>query len=405
MSSPAPPPRSGAPAHSLAAVVLVAVTYVFFLLFAQFGFLQGMRVDGRSSAHIHQVLAAMAVAGVACSLLAPIPARRLGGMRAIAVGLLACALAGGGAAWQFRAGGNGRAPLILVALLTGVGLGFATVALAAALRQLANGRAVGLHAGAGTGLAYFFCNVPAVFGASPAAKAAIVATAAAIGAYVAWRIRDAVRPSEVARVAPLDRYVSRAGIACATAAFFALVWFDSAAFAWLQNSPVMRTRAWSEAAALWTNGGTHAVAALTAGLLLDRRLFGVVLAGALALLVAGANWFSAVGAAGAVAAPIYAAGVSFYSTALAAFAARAGEYANLPRALWRAAPVYAVAGWIGSTAGIGLAEQSGTLPRWAAPLAAAVLCVALLLAARFNAARVAREPSLPLPPGQVHHPR
>jgi cytochrome c oxidase cbb3-type subunit 2 len=47
------------------------------------------------------------------------------------------------------------------------------------------------------------------------------------------------------------------------------------------------------------------------------------------------------------------------------------------RPAWRATWLYALAGWIGSAAGVGLAEQFGRVPLWAAPTAAVVLAVAL----------------------------
>ena len=43
----------------------------------------------------------------------------------------------------------------------------------------------------------------------------------------------------------------------------------------------------------------------------------------------------------------------------------------------RAAWIYAVAGWIGSSAGVGLAEHQRVLPGWAGPVAVAVLALAL----------------------------
>jgi hypothetical protein len=71
-------------------------------------------------------------------------------------------------------------------------------------------------------------------------------------------------------------------------------------------------------------------------------------------------------------------GVSLYSTALAVFAALAPATTRSVPPIWRAAWIFAISGWAGSVAGVGLAEQFGTLPSWAAPSAAAALCLALL---------------------------
>ena len=53
----------------------------------------------------------------------------------------------------------------------------------------------------------------------------------------------------------------------------------------------------------------------------------------------------------------YAAGVSIYSTVLVFYPARVGV-------VGLAALVYAVAGWVGSALGIGVAEQFGWFPVW-----------------------------------------
>src|ERR1700733_682519 len=51
-------------------VCLVAVTYVYFLIFAQFAFLKRLADLAIAGAHLKAVMAAMAVGGILCSLLA-----------------------------------------------------------------------------------------------------------------------------------------------------------------------------------------------------------------------------------------------------------------------------------------------------------------------------------------------
>jgi hypothetical protein len=374
---------AGRPDSPVTAVVLVAAVYIFFLLFAQFGFLQGIRAAGHGVEAIHRVLGAMALAGIAASLAAPRTIAVFGAARVVAAGLDLCALAGAIAALLFCRGYTGMAWLIVVATLTGSGLGLATVALAADLRRLTGARNVGWHVGLGTGLAYFACNLPVLFPASPAAKAWVSGGVAAVGVLVAWlaRNRPAAEPADAGNPAPFFvRWLTPTGIAAATAAFLALVWFDSAAFTAVQNTDTLRAQLWSGDISLWRNGLVHAFAALAAGAALDRRWFAALLTGALALLIVGALLFGRDGVAGTLAASLYVAGVSIYSTALAAFAALAPAIPGRPAPAWRAAWLYGIAGWFGSAAGVGLAEQTGRLPAWAAPAAVVALGAAMATA-------------------------
>ena len=52
-------------------VGLIAVTYVYFLIFAQFAFIHRLDALGISGDHLKSVMAAMAIGGILLSLLAP----------------------------------------------------------------------------------------------------------------------------------------------------------------------------------------------------------------------------------------------------------------------------------------------------------------------------------------------
>ncbi|MBE2214797.1 MAG: hypothetical protein IAE82_13070 [Opitutaceae bacterium] len=364
---------SGGSRISPAAVGLVAAIYVHFLIFAQFGFLQGIRAAGHPVEAIHRVLGAMALAGIAASIATAMALQRREARFAGAIGFALAAAAGGLAAFAFAQPAAGMGMLAAIALLTGAGLGASTVAAAILLRRFTGGHALGVHVGAGTGLAYLVCNFPAFFTASPSDKGWISAAAALAGLGFALAGRTA---APVSSDGPYTGLVSRRIVAMATLGFLALVWFDSAAFTAVQNSADLRDLFWGGPRTLRLIGATHALAALGAGLLIDRGAFRVVLAAAFALLAAGHFGFGSSGAA-LWAGPAYAAGVSLYSTALAAFAALGPGDAGL-RPAWRATWVYALAGWVGSGAGVGLAEQFGRVPLWAAPAAAVVLAASLL---------------------------
>lgn len=357
---------------SPAAVVLVAGIYVHFLIFAQFGFLQGIRAAGHVTEAIHRVLGAMALAGIAASIAAAFALHRREARGVAAAGFGLAAAAGALAGLAFSQPSPSQGMLTVIAVLTGAGLGGATVSAAVLLRRFTAGWQVGLHVGLGTGLAYLACNVPAFFTASPAAKAWGSAAAALAGLLAAL-----LGPAS-ANTSPSFHYTSlgaRRPVAMAALGFLALVWFDSAAFTAVQGSEESRALLWSGPLQLWVIGAPHALAAVAAGVLLDRGALRTVLAAAFVLLAAGHFGFASGGAA-LWAAPTYVAGVSLYSTALAAFAALGPADAGM-RPAWRATWVYALAGWVGSGAGVGLVEQFGRVPLWAAPAAAIVLGTAL----------------------------
>jgi cytochrome c oxidase cbb3-type subunit 2 len=361
-----------------AAVVLVAATYIYFLLFAQFGFLQGIRATGLGADAIKTVLAAMAIAGVAASLVAPRAVDVFGRGGTMGLGLVVCAGAAGSAGFAFAGGIKTIGHLLIAAIGTGAGLGLLAVGVAADLRRLTRARNVGLYAGCGTGIAYFVCNIPSVYGAPPQLKAWGVAILAATVMVVVGCSRGLVGPEETpARALVPTGWTSGRGLPWAVAGFFALVWFDSAAFAALQLAPEIHNRQWGVDASRWINGSTHAIAAVAGGILLDRGLLRSVLAAAMLALMGGAMMFAITGRSGAFAAPLYVTAVSLYSTALVAFAPLSPVEQGRDTAAWRATWIYAFAGWIGSAAGVGLAEHVGRLPVWAAPVAAAMLALAL----------------------------
>lgn len=362
------------------AIGLVGAIYVHFLLFAQFGFLQGIRASGHTSDVVHGVLAAMALAGIVSSFVAAALLRRVGARVVAAVGFLLAAVAGGLAGVYFVDTRVGAGVLGGIAVCTGAGLGAATVATAVLLRRFTGGCRLGLAVGLGTGLAYLLCNIPVVFAASPALKGWVSAGAAAVGGAAALfgSARSGLSPEE-----PEGRLSMSATVVAATAAFLALVWFDSVVFARVQIAPELRGAFWSGTPRLLVIGVTHGIAAAVAGVMLDRGRMVLTLAIAFLLLVIGYLGFETGGSMGWEA-PAYAAGVSLYSTALAAFAAL-GPGGRTLAPEWRAAWIYAVAGWIGSGAGVGLVEQVARVPLWAAPAAAVVLMGSLAILYRVGA--------------------
>src|ERR1039458_6644094 len=72
---------------------LIAITFVYFLIFAQFAFLKRLTVLGITDTHLKAVMAAMAIGGILLSLLAPrVTLYQSPGLR-LRIALTACAAA------------------------------------------------------------------------------------------------------------------------------------------------------------------------------------------------------------------------------------------------------------------------------------------------------------------------
>ncbi len=338
-------PRSG-----WQGIVLITGTYTYFLIFAQFGFLKRLDALGLSDAHLKAVMAAMAIGGILASLAAAWVRVEGNSVSRLQAGLLGCALAAALTVLPM-----GLAGALALAALIGISLGVLTVTLVTHLPLwMGSGKPL-LKIALGTGAAYFISNIPSLFTAAPNAIAITVAVLLAMCIPVAGLqssvVEAAVTPQSESQTNPFFLVLLW---------FTALVWFDSAAFYIMQHAPALHSGAWVGAANLWRTGGIHLSAALLAAWLLARRGLAVTLTSAFALL-AGACLLLLDPAHAGPAAWIYPAGVSFYSVALVAYPAYllAAEVKQRAR---QAGVIYAVAGWIGSAMGIGMAQHLHRVP-------------------------------------------
>ena len=128
---------------------LVAITYVYFLIFAQFAFLKRLASLGVADAHLKAVMAAMAVGGILMSLLAPRLSLWPSASVRLRIAFFACSLAAFLALLPL-----GFATAAALAFLIGTGLGLLTVTLVTHLRQFAGHRNPLLAVGVGTGAGY-----------------------------------------------------------------------------------------------------------------------------------------------------------------------------------------------------------------------------------------------------------
>jgi len=329
---------------------LIAITYVYFLIFAQFAFLKRLTTLGVADAHLKAVMSAMAVGGILCSLL--VPRVRLWPSAALRLhlGLTVCGAAAFLSLLPLNFAGS-----VAVSFLIGAGLGILTVTLVTHLGQWTGRRNSLMMVGLGTGAGYLVCNLPGFFTAS----AELQATAA--GLLCLGGIGVSIVPAPAQSVETDPPFRKTVSFVRVIACFAALVWLDSAAFFIIQNSPSLKAGTWQGSAHLWTNGILHLAAALATAWLLHKRSLWLVLSasflalGSACLLLLHPNhvFFASL---------LYPVGVSLYSVALVAYPSLLAPSASSIERGKQAGWIYAIAGWIGSAMGIGMAQNLGHVP-------------------------------------------
>ncbi len=347
-------------------IALVAVTYIYFLIFAQFAFLGRLAQLGIAGPSIKMVMAAMAGGGIFLSLLAPritwlpSPAHRL------RIAFAGCGLAAGLTMLRFEV-----VQAACIAALIGATLGLLTVTLVTDLRRWTGDRHPILKVGWGTGIGYFICNIPAVFAGSAQFQAAFAALLCIAGFLLTFHA-----PPVVAQPSPngLRRFSFGRALAC----FAVLVWLDSAAFFIIQHAPALKAGTWLGAAHLWTNAFLHLAAAIAAAYMLQRRGLGVVIAAAFASLAFACLLLSQPALIPS-ASLFYPVGVSLYSVALVAYPAFLAQTSNPAQRARQAGWIYAIAGWIGSALGIGMGQNLGHVPTAFVAVAGSVVLLPTLL--------------------------
>ena len=159
--------------------------------------------------------------------------------------------------------------------------------------------------------------------------------------------------------------------------FTALVWLDSAAFFIIQHSGDLKSGTWGESL-LWRNAAVHLSVAVAAGGWLARGGARVLPAFAWAVLAAAALAVNAETTRG-FAGWLYPAGVSLYSAALVAWPGWFCGVNDSRQAGWRAAWLFAIAGWFGSANGIGMAQTLQRVPPDFVAAAGAVVIAVMVL--------------------------
>jgi cytochrome c oxidase cbb3-type subunit 2 len=340
---------------AIRAAVTVAAVYGFFLLFAQFSFVELIRASGHGVVVEKILLGSMAVAGVAAGFLAAWRGVRPAIIR-VALGITAVA--------ALLSAFSGALPvLLLAALATGAALGAATVSLAALLPGWCGIGTVAL----GTGIGYALCNLPWVFPQSPTHQSWIAAGIAGLGALAVpptgtWRKQAGQRPLAFPLVLML---------------FTALVWMDSAAFFIIQHAEDLKSGTWGDSF-LWRNAVLHLGFAVLSGWWLKRGALRAVPVFAWVMLAVAALWVNEAPTRWA-AGWLYPSAVSLYSVALVVWPGWFCGAADTKAVAWKAAWLFAIAGWFGSANGIGMAETLRHVPTAFIVVSAIVVLMALVL--------------------------
>jgi cytochrome c oxidase cbb3-type subunit 2 len=344
-------------ANAARAALVVAGIYGYFLIFAQFAFVELLRSGGAGLTGEKMALGAMAVAGIAGGFFAAWRGAGSGMVR-IALGIAAVSSA--------------LAPMLKsmpgalgIAIATGGGLGVATVSLASLIPAWCGVRWLGL----GTGLAYACCNLPAVFQQTPAGQSVIASVFATVGLLAVpsasgWN-------HEPKRMFPMWG---------AVAVFTALVWLDSAAFFIIQHAGDLKSGTWGENL-LWRNAAIHLTIAIAAGFWLASGRARILPAFAWAVLAAAALAVNT-GSTRHLAGLLYPAAVSLYSAALVAWPGWFCGAENSRQAGWRAAWLFAIAGWFGSANGIGMAQSLQRVPPVFVAISGIVVAVVMIASQR-----------------------
>jgi cbb3-type cytochrome c oxidase subunit II len=330
-------------------VGLITVTYVYFLIFAQFAFLSRLAELNLAAASLNIIMAAMAAGGILLSLLAPrvpfiaSPAHRL------RIAFIACTTAALLSILPLS-----LPAAVAISFLIGAAIGLLTVTLVTHLGAFAGNRNPILKVGLGTGIGYFLCNVPVFFTATPQTQALVAAALCLIGIGLASNPSEPTPP-------PTPTQSSSFSFLRVLATFTALVWFDSVAFFIIQHSQTLKSGTWLTSAHLWTNACLHLAAAIVAAWLLQRSRPGSVLSAAITAL-----GFACIllrnPALALPASLLYPIGVSLYSVGLVAYPSFLSSAASTRERGIQAGWIYALAGWIGSALGIGMGQNLGHVP-------------------------------------------
>jgi mono/diheme cytochrome c family protein len=340
------------------AAILIGAVYGYFLIFAQFSFIELIRAGGISHTNEKIILAAMAIGGMGSGVFVA--------WRGVSSTWLKVALIVAAITSALSPTLSLMPYAVAIGFLAGAALGIATVSLATLLKDWCGLVWVGL----GTGIGYGFCNLPWVFQSNPSQQAYIACGLAVIG----WLAIPKTCESQDLTETPASPTRSFWPMVLV---FTALVWLDSAAFFIIQHVSEMKAGTWGTDH-LWRNAALHFIAAMLAGFWMKRGNAKTLAIAAWALLAV-ASLATTQASTIAFTGWLYPIGVSIYSAALIAWPAWFSHAKNKKQIGWRAAVLFGIAGWFGSANGIGMAQTLETVPNWFIAASGAIVISGIIL--------------------------
>ena len=285
-------------------LVAIVATYVYFLLFAQYGFVRLIGEHGGGAAAVDRAMAGMGISGLLASFATAFLLARVSAHRLLRVAFAGCGFAALTALCP-------HPPVTLLAsVMVGGFTGILTVVLAANLRRFITGKHFGLKAGTATGVAYAICNLPPLFDGPPVYQALFAAIVCVVG-FVAVRLLPHTPPEPELACPALGNADFRSwGFISLVLALLALVWLDSTAFATIQHTAELKGRTWGGSGQQLLMGGVHLLAAMAAGALVDAGWLRGLLVGTFLLFTLAFRTLAGWGVEAALAGPLYAIGIS-----------------------------------------------------------------------------------------------
>jgi len=342
-------------------VLMIVCTFVYFLIFAEFAFLELLNEIHSDWDQLQSVMALLGIGGITGSAVVGINYRAQHRSYWMITGFAGCA-----ASALVAVANTGTLLICITACAIGLFLGILTVSLVASLPYYFNQSKIGFKAGIGTGVAYALCNVPVLFHASAQIQAISAAFFCMAGLLVCMvdlltkkSIETAVRNHQAVGQGNL---LTPARLVHFLVMFLLLIWLDSAAFFIIQHSAELKIATWGSDSMLWLNAALHFGVALIAGCWIDRGGIKYCLTSSFVCMAWVALLLQGQSSLNQYAHFFYVAGVSLYSTPLVAFAALPGSKLKNLTVAACAAWLYALAGWIGSGMGIGMAQDLNRIP-------------------------------------------
>jgi cbb3-type cytochrome c oxidase subunit II len=399
---------ASSPTNGWRGVALVAITYIYFLIFAQFAFLQRLAELHIADAHLKAVMAAMAFGGILFSLVTPrAETAKRRSLFTTPGHRLQLALSASAAAALLTLLPLNLPAAIAIAFFIGSSLGTLTVTLVTHLRSWTGATNPLLKVGLGTGLGYLICNFPPLFTASAQTQALTAAILCVAAVFIAARTAPEAASTDPSsrpeaegrsgetpvfpatgfaattdpRIPSVGEHLSQHTFPLTLLAFTALIWLDSAAFFIIQSTPTLKAGTWQGTTHLYLNGALHLAAAIFSVYLLRRRGLSPTLSAALLALAAACLLLLDPHRA-LLASLFYPIGVSLYSVALVAYPAFLSPAATVVQRARQAGLLYAAGGWFGSAMGIGMGQHLGHIPPLFVLFAAALILIPQLVRTR-----------------------